>query len=137
MADGLMGHTASNGVLNPEVSAKPKRRQFSADFKRRLLERAAQVQAAGGNVGEFLRKEGLYWSQLAEWRRQAAPGAAPRKAGRPPTSTTTRKLEARKQSRRVASLERELKQARAIIELQKKVAAFMATLEASSDESAS
>lgn len=137
MADGLMGHTASNGVLNPEVSAKPKRRQFSADFKRRLLERAAEVQAAGGNVGEFLRKEGLYWSQLAGWRRAAASGDAPKKRGRPATSTTTRKLEARQQSRRVASLERELKQARAIIELQKKVAEFMATLEAPNAESSS
>jgi transposase-like protein len=58
---------------NPEVVAKPRRRTFTADYKRRILDEA---DAAGfsGSVGALLRREGLYFSHLVTWRRQRDAG---------------------------------------------------------------
>ena len=125
-----MGSTQTNGKLTPEVSAKPTRRRHTAEFKRRILEAAELVEKGGGNVGELLRKEGLYWSQLSTWRKARAQhglaGLDGLKRGRPPTAPTTTKLEMKKLARRVVSLERKLAQAEAIIGIQKKVAALLA-----------
>ena len=57
---------------NPEVSAKPTRRTFSAADKRRILAAADALKAAGENLGPMLRREGLYRSQLSDWRRALA-----------------------------------------------------------------
>jgi hypothetical protein len=57
---------------NPEVSAKPTRRTFSAAEKRRILAAADALKAAGENLGPMLRREGLYRSQLSDWRKAIA-----------------------------------------------------------------
>jgi transposase-like protein len=125
-----MGSTQTNGKLKPEVAAKPTRRTHTAAFKQRVLETADQLEKAGGGIGEFLRKEGLYWSQLSTWRRDRAQdgqaGLKGRKRGRPLTAPAATKLENKKLARRVVSLERKLAQAEAIIDIQKKVAALLA-----------
>lgn len=128
-----MGSTQTNGKLKPEVAAKPTRRRHTAEFKRRVLEAAELVEKSGGNVGELLRKEGLYWSQLSTWQKARAQhglaGLDGQKRGRPataPPTTTTTTLENKKLARRVVSLERKLAQAEAIIDIQKKVAALLA-----------
>ena len=137
MADD-MGSTQTNGKLNPEVSAKPKRRQHTAEFKRKILEATDLLEANGGGVGALLRKEGLYWSQLSDWRRARAEGGDKalrgEKRGRPVTAPATTKLEMQKPARRVVTLERELQQAKAIIEIQKKVAALLSMPEALDDD---
>ena len=48
---------------DPEVPAKAKRRQFSAEYKRRILREAAAA-SASGELGALLRREGLYFSNL-------------------------------------------------------------------------
>jgi transposase-like protein len=133
-----MGSTQANGKPNPEVPAKAKRRQHSAEFKRRILVAAEQVQANGGNVGAMLRKEGLYWAQLSAWRRAVDQGLTAQKPGRKPSASSSSKQEARRLARRVATLERELQQAQAIIEIQKKVGALLAMMPSTeNDESSS
>jgi transposase-like protein len=47
---------------------KPKRRRFSAEHKLRILEEADRC-TKPGELGLLLRREGLYSSHLAEWRR--------------------------------------------------------------------
>src|SRR5258706_10760482 len=56
----------------PEVEAKPRRRIFSAAEKLRLLEAADAC--PHGELGAFLRPEGLYSSQMTDWRRLRAAG---------------------------------------------------------------
>jgi len=48
-------------MADPEVTAKAKRRSFSAAYLTKIL---AEVQAAAGsgNIGEILRREGIYSS---------------------------------------------------------------------------
>src|SRR5947209_1012967 len=67
--------TAANQSLpNPEVSERPKRRRFAAAYKLRIVQEA-DAAVEFGQVGALLRREGLYSSQLAAWRRSRDSGA--------------------------------------------------------------
>src|SRR4051794_36756604 len=72
-------------VQEVEVTAKAKRRRFSAQEKLRILRLVDATTEAGG-VGALLRREGLYSSHLTEWRRAREAGEldalAPKKRGR-------------------------------------------------------
>ena len=61
-------------AADPEVLAKPKRRQFSATYRLRILEEADQCRMPG-EIGRLLRREGLYSSHLANWRKARREGA--------------------------------------------------------------
>ena len=75
---------ASPTKVDPEVKAKPERRQFSAEYKRRILAEADACTEAG-QIGALLRREGLYSSNLTHWRQQLAEGSlkalSPKKRG--------------------------------------------------------
>jgi len=62
-------------VPDSEVTARPHRRRFTAEYKRSIVEQADAAQDAGA-VGALLRREGLYSSHLATWRRQLKQGAS-------------------------------------------------------------
>ena len=59
---------------DPEVVAKPKRRQFTAEYRLRILEEAERC-TQPGEVGRLLRREGLYTSHLAAWRKARRQGS--------------------------------------------------------------
>ena len=59
---------------DPEVVAKPKRRQFTAEYRLRILEEADRC-TQPGEVGRLLRREGLYSSHLTTWRRARRKGS--------------------------------------------------------------
>lgn len=110
-----------------QVVAKPKRRTFTVQYKRSILEQADAC-SKPGELNALLRREGLYSSHLHTWRtaRQAGElaGLTPKKRGPKP-----RKVDPRDQ--RIAVLEKELakerarrKQAEGLVELQKKMAAL-------------
>ena len=65
------------------MTAKAKRRRFTAEFKRRILKEADACDR--GELGALLRREGLYSSHLVEWRRARdageLAGLTPRKRG--------------------------------------------------------
>jgi transposase-like protein len=109
-----------------EVVPKAKRRTFTAEYKARILREAEAAAGTRGAVGELLRREGLYSSHLAEWRRDAKRGALKalaKKRGRRPRSIESRENEQLR--RRVAQLEDKLRQAEIIIDVQKKVATLL------------
>src|ERR1039458_5318893 len=54
---------------DPEVVAIARRRKFSGSEKRRLLAEAERCKEAG-TLGAFLRREGIYSSMIATWRKQ-------------------------------------------------------------------
>ena len=111
---------------DPEVPAKPERRKFSAEDKKRILEETDRAVEHGG-VGAILRREGIYSSTLHGWRKER--DAAVRKAfsqkrgpqtKRNPLSSENEKL--RRQNQR---LQEELEKAHIIIDVQKKVAKLL------------
>jgi transposase-like protein len=106
------------------VTALPKRRRFSAGYKRRIL-RAAAGGKAPGEVGALLRREGLYSSHLTHWRRELeareeAALSAKRRGPKPDAA----KAESRRNEaleRDVARLRQQLDRAKQIIEAPKKL----------------
>jgi transposase-like protein len=57
-----------------EVVAKAKRRQYTSDYKLRILHEAEACKGHG-EIGALLRHEGLYSSLLAKWRQQREAGS--------------------------------------------------------------
>jgi hypothetical protein len=63
---------------NVQVVAKPRRRVFTAEYKRQIL-KAADACATPGAVGALLRREGLYSSHLvARMSGTSASSSSPR-----------------------------------------------------------
>src|SRR5882672_2791981 len=73
------------GAPDPEVAAIAKRRQFSSSERHRILAAADRCSKAG-EIGALLRREGIYSSQLAAWRKRRVAtehaALAPQKRGR-------------------------------------------------------
>jgi transposase-like protein len=111
-----------------EVLAKPKRRTYTAEYKQRILQEAEVAAATRGGLGTLLRREGLYSSLLAYWRRERAHGIlealTPQKRG-PKSKRNPLEEENQKLRRQNARLSEDLRKAHIIIDVQKKVAALL------------
>ena len=111
-----------------EVSTKAQRRQFTAEYKRKVLAEA-EACTKPGEVGALLRREGLYSSHLVEWRRARDRGAlaalAPKKRG--PAAKVPNPLERKviELERQAIRLQRRAERAEALVEVQKKVAELL------------
>jgi transposase len=107
---------------NPEVEARPNRRRFSAEYKRQIVAEAAGCDEPGG-IGALLRREGLYSSQLSDWRRQAEAGklasSSKGKQERKVEQTAQELARLRQENER---LRRQVAQAELIMSAQKKLA---------------
>lgn len=106
-----------------EVNPRPRRRNLSNKYKLQILDRVDRCEASGERIGELLRKEGLYSSQLATWRRQRRDGtlgALGRKRGPKPASSSEQ-LENEKLRRELARLQKKLAHAEKIFDVQKKL----------------
>ena len=110
---------------DPEVVAKPKRRQFGAEYRLRILEEAERC-TRRGEVGRVLRREGLYSSHLTAWRKARRKGSlrelAAKKRGAKPAERNPLDAKVRALEAKVARLEHELHTAHAILDVQGKVA---------------
>ena len=121
------GEAAPPVLPDPETPEKPYRRRFSADYKLRILEEADACEAPG-EVGRLLRREGLYSSHLAAWRkarRQGSLAALSKRRGPKgkPANPLARKVE--KLERENSRLEEELRKAHVILDVQGKVAGLL------------
>jgi transposase len=109
---------------DPQVTQRAARRSFTAADKLRII---AEAEACNqpGQLGALLRREGLYSSTIASFRKQRDEG----KLGKDPAQLKQqrREKEAARQRdlRKIASLEAENKKLKVLIELQKKVAELM------------
>ncbi len=113
---------------DPEVAAEPSRRQFSAQYKLRIIEEA-DVCSSPGEVGLLLRREGLYSSHLTAWRRARREGAlgglSPKKRGRKAKRHDPVVAQVRRLERENERLTEELRKAHLIIDVQGKVAGLL------------
>lgn len=127
-------------IPDPEVVPKAKRRQFTAEYKLRIV-READACTEPGQIGSLLRREGLYSSYLSTWRRQREEG---------PLQALSSKKRGRKgqdpSAEELAQLQREnerlrarLEQAEIIIDVQKKLSKLLGLTmdKTESDENAS
>lgn len=110
-------------VPDPEVGAKAVRRLFNAAYKRRILEEADQC--GPGGIAALMRREGLYSSHLTTWRKQRKSGEIaglePRKRGKKPVHRNPLTAENERLRRDNQRLQKRLRQAETIIDVQKKL----------------
>jgi transposase len=116
----------------PERLERARRRQFTVGYKLRILSEADGARTTG-EIGALLRREGLYSSHLAAWRRQREEGIlnalSPRRRGRPTNSPEQRELARLRQENE--RLGQRLVAAEAVIEIQKKVSFLLGLVEPS------
>lgn len=123
-------HPLKSPVSLPDLEVPPKaqRRHFTAEYKRRIVE-VADAATEPGSVGALLRREGLYSSHLAAWRRQyregALAGSKSKKRGKKASAATKAERKVKALERENARLRRQLEQARTVIDVQKKVSELM------------
>ena len=119
------GHAAAAGVPDPELVEKATRRKFTAKYKLEILEKADAC-TRPGEVGELLRREGLYTSHLTYWRKQRKDGALKelgRPRGRKPSDRRDREIA--ELTRRAERAEAELTKAKKVIEIQGNLSALL------------
>ena len=124
----MVSAIASNVPADPEVAATAKRRQFSGSDRRRILA-AADRCTAPGEIGALLRREGIYSSMLAAWRKKRVAsgrtGLDSQQRGRkadPTIAEVRREAALTKENQR---LRHQLAQAHTIIDVQKKLCTLL------------
>lgn len=128
----LNGRTHNGAVADSDPAAKPKKRTFTSDYKLAVL---AEYEAAPeGLKGSVLRREGLYSSQMTEWRQardsglKESLGTHVRQPKRHPAEAELDKLR-RKHER----TEAELARTRLALEIMGKAHALLEQLSESAD----
>lgn len=132
---------------DPQVQSRAKRRTFTQKYKDSILQQA-QSCTEHGQIGALLRREGLYSSHLTDWKRKQVQAsqqakklskdvrvrrgsAALSEKAQLPLAQQNRELR-----RKTTQLERQLAQAQALLDLQKKVSQLLGiTLETPEDDS--
>jgi len=109
------------------VAAKATRRQFSAEYKRRILREAEAAQP--GEIGALLRREGLYSSHLITWRGQRSrgelAGLSPKRRGRKAKAVNPLAKRVAELERDKRRLERKLERAELLLDIQKKASQLL------------
>ena len=115
----------SGAVLETEVTPKAQRRQYSYEYKQRIL---AEVDACQepGQVGAILRREGLYSQIISKWRwqlkRHGETGLASQRRGPKVEPQAAELVRLQRENER---LRQRLERAELIIDVQKKVSGML------------
>jgi transposase len=131
------GRGTPAGVPDPELVEQAKRRSFTAKYKLEILAKADAC-TKPGEIGELLRREGLYTSHLTYWRKQRRDGALKelgRPRGRKPADRRDQQIA--ELTRRSERAEAELAKARKVIEIQGNVSALLEQMLGTESESGS
>ena len=111
-----------------EVTEKAKRRQYSAAYKLKILQEADAC-TKPGEVGALLRREGLYSSHLAAWRKAREKGERrgleAKRRGPQTKVADPRDQKLAEQERELGRWKARAELAEALVEVQKKVAVIL------------
>ena len=110
------------------MTSKAKRRRFTAEYKRKVLQEA-EACTESGQIGALLRREGLYSSHLVTWRhareRGELEGLAPKKRGPKAQEPNPLARELAAKEREIARLKAENAKLQIICDVQKKVSLLL------------
>jgi hypothetical protein len=112
-------------VPDPELVEQAKRRSFTARYKAEILAKADAC-SKPGEVGELLRREGLYTSHLTYWRKQRKDGALKelgKSRGRKPVDRRDQEIVGLQ--RKLERSEAELAKMKRVVEIQGNVSALL------------
>ena len=130
-------HKTKSGVTSASSEVTPpnnrKKRHLTAQYKLRILKEIDDLPY--GQIVAYLRREGLYSSQIATWRKQREAGKLaglePQKRGPKVDETAQRLAELERENEQLRS---KLAQAEVIIAVQKKLARTLDSIAQNSGE---
>jgi transposase-like protein len=109
---------AEDGVVDePDPAARPRRRTFTAEYKEQILEEYDALPAGSAERGALLRREGLYTSHVAEWRKAREAGAREGLAPKAKPRRSAEQVELERLRRKTARLEAELERTKTALEI--------------------
>jgi len=122
----------TGGMDEPDPAARARRRSFTAEYKARILAEYEALPEHSGERGALMRREGLYTSHVAEWRRvrdtASVPGPKTRSSKR-----TAEEVELDRLRRRNERLEAELARTKLALEITGKAHALLELISESAD----
>lgn len=129
-----------DGQVTSGKPARPKRRTFTAAYKKRILAEFGALPENSQERGALLRKERLYHSHIEDWRRQRdagtlSPGAKNERPGKSPESGELARLrgENRKLQARNDRLSRDLGKTKTALDIAGKAFALLDEISNSAD----
>lgn len=129
----LLARAHDGAVDEPDPAARPRRRSFTAEYKNGILDEYDALAVGSTERGALLRREGLYTSHIAEWRKARDAGA---RAGLAPKAKARRSpelVEVERLRRRNQRLETELAKTKLALEITGKAHALLELLSESAD----
>ncbi|MGH9119605.1 MAG: transposase [Acidimicrobiales bacterium] len=125
---------AHDGVVDePDPAARPRRRSFTAEYKAQILDEYDALPVGSDERGALLRREGLYTSHIAAWRKARDAGARAGLAPKAKAKRTPDQVEVERLRRRNERLEAELARTRLALEITGKAHALLELLSESAD----
>jgi len=120
---------AHDGVMDEfDAAARPRRRSFTAAYKEQILDEYDALPHGSPERGGLLRREGLYTSHIAEWRKAREAGAREGLAPKAKPRRSAEQIELERLRRRNATLEAELTRTKTALEITGKVHALLEQL---------
>jgi transposase len=120
---------AHDGVMDEsDPAARPRRRSFSAEYKEGILVEYDALPPGSTERGALLRREGLYTSHIAEWRKARDAGARGGLAPKLKPRRSPEQVELERLRRKTERLEAELERTKTALEITGKVHALLEQL---------
>ena len=116
-----------------DPAARPRRRSFTAEYKEQILAEYDALPAGSEGRGALLRREGLYTSHIAEWRKARDAGARGGLAPKAKAKRSAEQVELERLRRKTEKLEAELERTKTALEITGKVHALLEQLSESAD----
>ena len=125
---------AHDGVVDElDPAARPRRRTFSAEYKARIVDEYDALPTGSSERGALLRREGLYTSHIAEWRRAREAGAAAGLVPKLKAKRSPEQVELDRLRHRNERVEAELARTKLALEITGKAHALLEMLSESAD----
>ena len=125
---------AHDGVVDePDPAARPRRRTFTAEYKARILDEYDALPTGSSERGALLRREGLYSSHMAEWRKARDAGARDALTSKVKSRRSPEQVELERLRRRNERLETDLARTKLALEITGKAHALLELLSESAD----
>jgi hypothetical protein len=121
---------ADAGVVEgtSDPGARARRRTSTAGYKARILDEYDALPAGGEQRGALLRREGLYSSHIAEWRKARDAGARKGLKAKGQPKRAAEQVELDKLRRRNKQLQAELKRTRLALQITREAQALLEML---------
>jgi transposase-like protein len=124
----LLARAHDGAVDEPDPAARPRRRSFTAEYKERIVAEYDALPHGSEARGALLRREGLYTSHIAEWRKARDAGAREGLAPKAKARRSSEQVEVEKLRRKTERLEAELARTKTALEITGKVHALLEQL---------